>query len=81
MILCITKLKGPRCNGYPETDWYCCSEDKPCNIGEGDCDTDNDCMNDLICGNTGDDSNNCKIQFPYTGSSWIKTADCCIEPG
>ena len=78
---CISTLKGPRCNGYPETDWYCCSKDNPCNIGEGDCDTDDDCMSHLICGNTGDGSNNCKIQFPYSGSSWIKTADCCIEPG
>ena len=32
----------------------CCTEVNPCYLGEGDCDNDNQCMGDMICG-----TNNC----------------------
>ena len=72
---------GPRCNGYPTTDWNCCNPINQCGKGEGDCDTDDDCAGNLICGSSRDGSNNCKIQFPYSKSQWAETADCCTEPG
>lgn len=43
----------------------CCSKDKPCGVGQGDCDHDDECVGDLKCGN-----NNC-VGFPSP------KADCC----
>ena len=74
-------LLGPRCNGYPTTDWNCCNPINQCGKGEGDCDTDDDCVGDLICGSSRDSSNNCKTEFVYSRSYWAKSADCCTEPG
>ena len=39
-------------------------------MGEGDCDLDNDCKGNLVCG-----SNNC------AGSTFDSTDDCCTDPG
>ena len=39
-----------------------------CGIGEGDCDDDTDCSDNLICGNS-----NC-------GANFHPLADCCKEP-
>ena len=51
------------CN--PENDdWTCCSSSNPCYHGEGDCDSDDECAGNLICG-----TNNCG-----TGDSDM---DCC----
>ena len=38
-------------------------------MGEGDCDWDNDCKGNLVCG-----SNNC------AGSTFDSTDDCCTDP-
>ena len=47
----------------------CCSFNYPCDVGEGDCDNDKDCLGDLVCGN-----NNCKS----FDSAWSnKCFDCC----
>ncbi len=27
----------------------CCTEEVPCSLGEGDCDTDDDCIGELVC--------------------------------
>jgi len=43
----------------------CCSEERPCGVGEGDCDNDNECEGELTCGR-----NNC-ADFPSS------RADCC----
>ena len=72
---------GPRCNGYPTTDWNCCNPISQCGKGEGDCDSDDDCAGDLICGSSRDSSNNCKNEFIYSRSFWADSADCCTEPG
>ena len=46
----------------------CCTQENPCDLGEGDCDHDSECTGSLICG-----SNNC-------GSGWSNAEfDCCRE--
>ena len=62
-------LKPEGCNGYGNYKQiqYCCSEENPCLEGEGDCDENEDCKDDLTCG-----KNNCEQdKFPY---GWV---DCC----
>ena len=54
------------CNGGDS----CCNGQ--CNLGEGDCDSDSDCVGDLVCG-----SNNC----PRSGFEWDSGDDCCIKKG
>merc|ERR1712079_393174 len=46
-------------------DWSCCTVSAPCGVGLGDCDGDNDCAGDLVCG-----LNNCAA-----GDSGL---DCCM---
>ena len=51
----------------------CCSEDHQCGVGEGDCDSDADCEEGLLCG-----TGNC----PSTRSAfWDADDDCCYKPG
>ena len=52
----------------PHGDWGCCSEECPCQEGEGDCDEDSHCQEDLVCG-----TNNCPIDGDHQG-------DCCEAP-
>ena len=47
-------------------DWDCCSEAAPCGLGEGDCDTDEECAGPLVCGD-----NNCE--------AGDYRMDCCQE--
>ena len=58
----------------PETDWRCCTNSEPCDVGGGDCDVDSHCMAGLKCGN-----NNCKRDFSSSGSDWSTAADCCED--
>ena len=53
------------------TDWNCCTGEKKCGLGEGDCDTDDECQDELVCG-----SNNCK-KF---GNYYHEKDDCCERP-
>jgi len=55
-----------------EEDWDCCKYHDKCGLGEGDCDTDNDCKEGLRCGH-----NNCRQH--YSRSHMSKVVDCC-EP-
>ena len=48
----------------------CCTEDDPCNEGEGDCDADSHCAGDLKCG-----TDNCQKFTKEAGA----TSDCCYE--
>ena len=51
----------------------CCSEENRCGVGEGDCDSDADCLDGLLCG-----TGNC----PSTRSAfWDSDDDCCYKPG
>ena len=45
--------------------YKCCSSSNQCDLNQGDCDSDNDCSGNLICGN-----DNCQQQFPLD-------VDCC----
>merc|ERR1712226_754509 len=50
----------------------CCSETNRCDVGEGDCDSDADCLDGLLCG-----TGNC----PSTRSdAWDASDDCCYKP-
>ena len=76
-----------KCNGKPPfsftkdnddvvgTKWGCCANTTPttqCPLGRGDCDTDDECKGDLLCG-----ANNCKDEFSAPGTKWHPEADCC----
>ena len=47
----------------------CCTPDAPCGEGEGDCESNADCDERMICGN-----NNCK-QY---GKFYHEKDDCCV---
>ena len=48
----------------------CCSASYKCGEGEGDCDNDNECLGNLLCG-----TDNCDQSLGF-GPSY----DCCIQP-
>ena len=52
---------------------HCCNRGKLnlCGIGEGDCNTDNDCSGVLMCG-----KNNC-MKWRTAGGRWDEDDDCC----
>ena len=60
----------------PSATRNCCTPDKPCGLGGGDCDEDEDCKGDLICGLRQLNSNNC-VNEP-DGIEWPDNDDCCI---
>ena len=60
------------CDGVPITNWGCCTSQKKCAVGGGDCDSDTQCSSGLKCG-----TNNCQKDFSTSGSNWDSTADCC----
>ena len=64
-------MENPACNPHTLTghDHECCSVDHPCGRGEGDCDKDDECTVDTICG-----TDNCGPDFP-------PGFDCCFNPG
>ena len=51
-------------------NWNCCTVEKPCEEGEGDCDFNNQCAEGLICGVA-----NC------IGPEYPLNADCCEPSG
>ena len=58
-------LSALRCKGQ---DNGCCATDEPCDEGDGDCDSDDQCSGSLICGH-----DNCP---------WKDNDDCCMKkPG
>merc|ERR1711970_1264482 len=69
----ITEATVKRCIGGDS----CCSVDydddgsvdEECGLGEGDCDTDSDCLEGLVCG-----TDNCQ------GTGFDSTDDCCMLP-
>ena len=61
-----TKLFGPlSCVGGNS----CCTKQFPCSQWEGDCDNNDECKDDLVCGH-----NNCPIK---EGLDWDQYDDCC----
>ena len=63
-LLILAKL----CNAIGGNVYNCCSSTNKCGLNEGDCDSNNECIGDLVCGR-----DNCQFPFP-------SDADCC-EPG
>ena len=61
--------EATRCTAV-DWSWNCCTTANPCSLGKGDCNSDNECGGDLICG-----VNNCQRDFGFGFS----TADCCID--
>ena len=53
----------------------CCSGSDPCFEGEGDCDSNSDCVGDLVCGN-----NNCRNGRLGGLGGFDGGDDCCIYP-
>ena len=59
----------------------CCSQNITCGLGQGDCDRDTDCKDDLICGYIGGgEGNNC-VKRCDDCPGWYSGAECCREPG
>jgi len=66
------------CTGGSKLTWSCCSSEKPCGENQGDCDEDDECEGDLVCGaNACNDAFNEK--FDKAGFFPAKSADCCIK--
>jgi hypothetical protein len=65
---------GFRCGGRNYDKAKCCTAEEPCRDGEGDCDSNDDCDDGLVCG-----QNNCN-QF---GDFYHQKDDCCtkMNPG
>jgi hypothetical protein len=63
--------RPPGCDAMDkgDLDWSLCTPSCPCSLGEGDCDTDNDCIGELVCGQ------NVGASFGVTSSF-----DLCIRP-
>merc|ERR1711935_909886 len=59
---------APRCTGGNS----CCTEDNKCGEGEGDCDYDNQCLDDLSCFKGG---SGC-----IRGSNFDHSDSCCVDP-
>ena len=63
------RLFDSGCGTSGGTYWNCCTVEKPCNEGEGDCDLHSQCAEGLICGIA-----NC------IGPDHPLNADCCEKP-
>merc|ERR1711915_750415 len=68
---CYDPKQNGVCDGKLGTT-TCCTPDKKCGLGGGDCDSDKDCKAGLKCGN-----NNCHRDF--LTSAHLKN-DCCYDP-
>ena len=60
---------NPACD--PVCNFVSCCNHQPCGIGEGDCDSDDHCQGDLVCG-----VDNCKQFDPNTPRADF---DCCMK--
>ena len=59
------------CDKNDDSYGDCCTETQSCDVGQGDCDSDDDCLDGLKCG-----ENNCKSDFDWGKDS----TDCCYRP-
>ena len=69
---CCFKPDDTRVCGKDDNDSRnCCTQTKSCDEGQGDCDSDSDCLQGLKCGR-----NNCNRDFDWGH----ETMDCCYKP-
>ena len=68
---CQNDMDGLRCLGEDDD---CCTSENPCKKDGGDCDDDNQCEGDLVCG-----EDNCKESWIGT-MNFKATTDCCRDP-
>ena len=73
VIFYLYMVGNPNCNlnTWESYNNECCSTEKPCGLGEGDCDVDEECIGNHVCG-----ENNCR----QDGSGFTAQADCCQLP-
>ena len=57
-------------NGCNAENNGCCKPSNQCLEGQGDCDKNDDCLGNLLCGD-----NNCNRQLGFSASN-----DCCYDP-
>merc|ERR1711974_515505 len=57
---------------WEKFSWACCTKKDPCYVDEGDCDNDNECAGDLVCG-----KNNCPDTFTVRRGK--NRSDCCMK--
>ena len=71
---CPTESKAA-CNPatWEKFSWACCTKKDPCYVDEGDCDNDDECAGDLVCG-----KNNCPDTFTVRRGK--NRPDCCMKP-
>jgi len=68
---------APACDGQGINMWSCCSEDNKCGADEGDCDSNAECQDGLVCGR-----NSCSFTIPEGNEDrFFPTgqADCCMS--
>ena len=58
----------PQCHNSDSPAWDCCQVDSKCGQGLGDCDSDEECENGLVC------------KADSCGSDWPEGYDCCVLP-
>jgi len=66
---------NPKCNPatWDKFSFDCCTEEKPCYEGEGQCKKDEQCAGDLVCG-----KDNCPAKFADALCYWhIDGCNCC----
>ena len=69
---CCVEKETCNWSGTSDADtWSCCTDSAKCNENEGDCDSDDQCIDGLICG-----EDNCIS----VNSNFDPAADCCIQP-
>jgi len=62
------------------TNFAKCTGDAKCNVGEGDCDNDDECAGGLVCGrNSCDTAFNAKVDINKKKFFPSGQADCCIS--
>ena len=59
---------------WEKFDWHCCTAENPCFAGEGDCDQNEDCAGELVCG-----KGNCPEET-FTARHFGRKPDCCEQP-
>ena len=53
-------------------DEHFCTADNPCDVDEGDCDSNNECQTNLIC----DTANSCPASLGFSAD-----VNCCVSSG